>query len=96
MRKAGVSQVPVFSNNQVIGILDESDLLEPLVSGKLKPTEPIIHLVKGNLMFIDSSQDLATLNDTLIKGYVALIKDNNKLHVVTKIDLLQYLGDHNL
>ncbi len=93
MKEAGVSQVPVLSNGQVIGILDESDLLEPLVRGTLKPTEPVIHLVKGSVVFLNITDDLSTLNDHLLKGFVALIKEGQKHHIITKIDLLQYLGD---
>jgi cystathionine beta-synthase len=97
MKKASVSQLPVYSNGQVVGILDESDLLEPLVSGKLKPSEPIIHLVKGNLIYVEAHQDLASLNESLLKGYVALVKTKDgKLDIITKIDLLQYLGEKDL
>lgn len=96
MKQASVSQVPVFSNGHIVGILDESDLLEPLVSGKLKSNEPIIHLVKGNLMYAQMNQDLASLNETLLKGFVALVQDGSKLHIITKIDLLQYLGEQDL
>lgn len=96
MKKASISQLPVYSNGQVVGILDESDLLEPIVSGKLKPTEPIIHLVNGNLVYISSEDDLSSLNDTLLKGYVALVKDEKRLHIITKIDLLQFLGEQDL
>lgn len=96
MKAAGISQVPVYSNGQIVGILDESDLLEPLVSGKLKTTEPIIHLVKGSIVFVNHADDLSTLNDHFLKGYVALVKENQKIHIITKIDLLQYLGENNL
>lgn len=93
MKAAGVSQVPVNSGGEVIGILDESDLLEPLVRGSLLPTEPVIHLVRGSLVYLQLTEDLATLNDHLLKGFVALIRDGKKLHIITKIDLLQYLGE---
>jgi cystathionine beta-synthase len=93
MQQAGISQVPVFSNGSLVGILDESDLLEPLVRGSLKPTEPIIHLVKGTIEFISLTEDLAKLNDLLSKGFVALVKENEKLRIITKIDLLQYMGE---
>jgi cystathionine beta-synthase len=96
MKKAGISQVPVYSNGHIVGILDESDLLEPIVSGKLKPSEPIIHLVKGTIVFVDRSDDLSALNDHLLKGYVALVKEDKALHIITKIDLLQYLGEQEL
>jgi cystathionine beta-synthase len=96
MSKSGISQVPVYSGGQLIGILDESDLLEPLVSGKLKPNEPIIHLVKGTIIFVDKADDLSQLNEHLLNGLVALVREGKDLHIITKMDLLQYLGDQEL
>ncbi len=92
MKAAGISQVPVYSNGQIVGILDETDILEPLVKGSLKSTEPIIHLVKGTLVYVQLTDDLASLNEHLLKGYVALVQEGKRLHIVTKIDLLQFLG----
>jgi hypothetical protein len=59
----------------------------------LKPTEPIIHLVKGTIEYIQPNEDLAKLNELLTKGFVALVKDGTKLRIITKIDLLQYMGE---
>lgn len=93
MKEHGVSQVPVFSGSEIVGILDESDLLHPLVSGKLKAHEPVIHLMKGNLVWLDPNDNLETLNTHLTKGFVALVKTaGNKINLLTKIDLLEHMG----
>jgi predicted transcriptional regulator len=92
MKSAGISQLPVYSNGTVVGILDEGDLLEPLVRGTLKPAEPIIHLVKGSVVFVKLEDDLSSLNEQLMKGYIALVEEDKKLEIITKIDLLQFLG----
>lgn len=93
MKAAGISQLPVFSDGKVVGVLDESDLLEPLVRGTLKPQEPIIHLVRGNIVFVQEDEDLEHLNEHFLQGYVALVGLGSKIQIVTKIDLLQYLGE---
>ena len=95
MKDAGVSQVPVYSNGQIMGILDETDLLEPLVKGSLKASEPIIHLVKGSVVTVNLQDDLAQLNDHLLQGFVALVEYQGRLQMITKIDLLQFLGEMN-
>lgn len=92
MKSAGVSQLPVYSNGEIVGVIDEKDLLEPLVKGSLKAMEPVIHLVKGQVVFIDASEDLAALNELLLKDYIALVKDKTNTHILTKIDLLQFMG----
>ena len=93
MKEAGISQVPVYSNGKIVGILDESDILVPLVKGQLKPTEPIIHLIKGSIVYVNPNDDLSALNEHLLKGYVALVTYKDELQIISKIDLLQFLGD---
>ncbi len=92
MREHSISQVPVYSNGQVIGIIDESDLIEPIIKGSLKPTEPIIHLVKGTIIWVEMRDDLDRLNELFKEGYVALIKEANNVHIITRIDLLDFVG----
>lgn len=95
MKKAGISQVPVYSNEKIVGVLDEGDLLDPLVKGTLKANEPIIHLVKGSIVFVDLHDNLSQVNDLLLKGFAALVQDKEKVDIITKIDLLQFLGEMN-
>ncbi len=95
LKANSISQVPVFSDDKLVGVLDESDLILPLATGKLKPTEPIIHLIKGAIVWVEMTDDLESLSEHLQKGFVALVKDSNeKLHILTKIDLLEYMSEH--
>lgn len=95
LKEHNVSQVPVFSEKQVVGILDESDLILPLATGKLKSDEPIIHLIKGNIVWVDMMDSLESLSQHFQKGYIALVKDPNEdIHIITKIDLLDYISKH--
>lgn len=95
LKEKGISQVPVFSGDELVGILDESDLIMPLASGKLKPTEPIIHLVKGAIVWVHADDDLESLSNHFQKGFIALLKDDvGKLHIITKIDLLEFISSH--
>ena len=93
LKQNNISQVPVFSDNEIVGILDESDLIFPLATGKLKPTEPIIHLIKGNIIWVDLEDNLESLSDHFQKGFIALVKDaGQKTRLITKIDLLDYMS----
>ena len=95
LREHNISQVPVFSDDSLVGILDESDLIQPLASGKLKPEEPIIHLVKGTIVWVEGRDNLESLSEHLQKGYVALLKTpDDKIEIITKIDLLDFMSDH--
>ncbi len=95
LKENSISQVPVFSDQKLVGVLDESDLILPLATGKLKPTEPIIHLIKGSIVWVDMTDDLESLSNHLQKGFVALVKDSKEnLHILTKIDLLEYMSEN--
>ncbi len=95
LKDHGISQVPVFSGDKLVGVLDETDLILPLATGKLKPTEPIIHLIKGAIVWVNTHDDLQSLSELFQKGMIALVKDESeKLHVLTKIDLLEYISQH--
>ncbi len=95
LKDKGISQVPVFSDQKLVGLLDESDLILPLATGKLKPNEPIIHLIKGNIVWVEENDDLQSLSNHFQKGFVALLKDQKgKLHIITKIDLLEFMSQH--
>jgi cystathionine beta-synthase len=95
LKENNISQVPVFSDKQLVGILDETDLILPLATGKLKPNEPIIHLIKGNIIWVDLDDTLESLSQHFQQGFIALVKDGEgKTRLITKIDLLDYISHH--
>lgn len=95
LKDNGISQVPVFSDDKLVGVLDETDLILPLATGKLKPNEPIIHLIKGSIVWVETHDNLESLSEHFQKGFIALVKDSNeKLHILTKIDLLAYISEN--
>lgn len=88
-----VSQLPVMDGEKVVGLVDESDLLFPLAKGDIKPEDGIINFVKDRILFIDRDDNLQKLADLFQDGYVALSYDSSQnLHVITKIDLIDYLS----
>ena len=63
-------------------------MILPLATGTLKPDEPVIHLVKGSLIWVKRDENLQSLTEHFQKGYIALVNDKNgKLRILTKIDL---------
>ena len=94
LKERSISQVPVFSDSgELVGLIDEGDLLLPLANGTLNPQDSIISFIKGTILFVDWDEPLARLADMFSKGYVALVRDKSqRMHIVTKIDLIDYLG----
>ena len=93
MRRHGISQAPVSSDGEIVGVLDESDLLWPLVEGRLQPSEPVIHLMKGSVIWATPGDSIAALLSQLEEGFFALVREADEtLHILTKIDVLDYVG----
>jgi cystathionine beta-synthase len=93
MKEKGISQMPVFTEGQLSGVIDETDLILPLVSGLVKPSDRILSFIKGTVLMVDLDDKLQKLSELFSKGYVALVKDQNKkLRIITKIDFIAYLG----
>ncbi|MGE3973604.1 MAG: hypothetical protein AB7F59_03660, partial [Bdellovibrionales bacterium] len=77
-----------------IGVVDEGDLLLPLANGLVKPEDPILSFIKGTVLMVEWEEPLQKLAELFSKGYVALVRSPaGKLHLLTKIDLIEYLGN---
>lgn len=93
MKQNGISQLPVFTEGQLSGVIDEGDLILPLVSGLIKPSDRIFSFIKGTALLVEMTDILQKLSDLFGKGYVALVRDQGKhLRIITKIDFISYLG----
>jgi cystathionine beta-synthase len=94
MKEKSVSQLPVFTEGQLSGVIDEGDLILPLCNGLIKPSDRILSFIKGSVLMVEMDDKLQKLSDLFSKGYVALVRDRKKnLRIITKIDFISYLGN---
>jgi cystathionine beta-synthase len=92
MRVAEISQVPVLEEDQVIGILDESDVLLHVHKHPERFRDKVATAMTDRLKTMDPSASLAELLSVLDRGLVALIiKDGQFFGLITRVDLLNYL-----
>jgi cystathionine beta-synthase len=93
MQREGVSQLPVFKNDQIAGIISETALLAPLVSGALKASDSIESLIDPSFTVVSESDPVERLNDIFAAGKMALVGDLGRVkHILTKIDLIGFLS----
>jgi cystathionine beta-synthase len=93
MKERGLSQLPVFTEGQLSGVIDEGDLIAPLCSGTIKPNDRILSFIRSSVIMVNADETLNKLSDLFAKGYVALVKDSQqRLRIITKIDFISYLG----
>lgn len=92
MKMYDVSQVPVIENDQIIGLIDETDVLINVIGNPNGFTAQAGQVMNDKLATIDVSRPIIDLLPIFEKGRVASVVENNKfLGLITSIDLLNHL-----
>jgi cystathionine beta-synthase len=92
MKLYDISQIPVVDGENVVGLLDEWDLLMAVHDDPGKFNLPVSSAMTQKLETVSLKTPLATLIDTFNKGHVALVIDQGKFYgLITRIDVLNYL-----
>src|SRR5437016_943713 len=92
MRVADVSQVPVLSGDDVVGILDESDVLLHVYKQPDRFRDKVATAMTQRLETLDPGASLADLLAILNRDLVAIIiEDGRFFGLITRYDLLTYL-----
>ncbi len=92
MKLYDVSQLPVMQDDELVGIVDESDILMHVYGDESRFRDPVATAMVSKLDKIDVSAPLEALLPVFDRGHVAIIVDGDKfLGLITRIDLLNYL-----
>ncbi|PFH07704.1 cystathionine beta-synthase [Collimonas sp. PA-H2] len=94
MRSADVSQLPVLAQQgrQVVGIIDESDLLLKVAADPAHFSDPVSSTMTSAIEKLAPDAGLPALRSTLARGLVAIIADDQQFHgLITRFDLLNHL-----
>ena len=95
MRLANISQLPVVQDERVIGLIDESDLLQRVLGNtdmRAAFSDLVATAMTANLETLPPDASLSDVKATFDKGFVALIRDENQYWgLVTRTDLLNWL-----
>ena len=92
MRIADVSQVPVLENGELVGLLDESDLLVRVQDGGGSFREPVRAAMTDRLETLQPSESLDAVRKILDSGKVTIVMNGAEfVGLITRIDLLNYL-----
>jgi cystathionine beta-synthase len=93
MKENSISQLPVLENDQVIGILAESDILLALMGKESGFTACVDDAMTKNVVSIKWDSPENELLEILKQDYVAIVEDADGAFygIITKIDYLTYL-----
>ena len=91
MRSADISQIPVIEDKQLLGVLDEEDLLLSVTKDQSSFSSSVTEIMTNDLdiLQVDATND--ELLAVLSEGKVAIIYENNNfLGFITKVDLINH------
>ena len=92
MKLFDVSQIPVMQGEQVIGIVDESDLVVHLHADASRFQDPVSTAMVTSIDTIAHDAPIADLLPIFQRDHVAIVAERGHfVGVITRIDLLNYL-----
>lgn len=93
MKLYDVSQLPIMDGDEIVGIIDESDVMMYVYDDHSKFEDEVSKAMTSNLEFMPVTSPLAKLLPIFDQGRIAIVKDDNGkfLGLITRIDLLNYL-----
>jgi len=92
MKLYDVSQLPVMDGDQIVGIVDESDVLLHVYADETKFRDPVSTAMISKLQSLDVKSPIEALLPVFEEGHVAIVMDGDKfLGLITRIDLLNFL-----
>ena len=92
MKLYDVSQLPVLYRGDVVGIVDESDLLVAVYDNEAAFREPVRAAMTARLETVDSNATLEALLPIFAQGHVAIVKHEGAFAgLITRIDLINHL-----
>jgi cystathionine beta-synthase len=92
MKLNDISQLPVLEGSQIVGFLDESDVLLSITKKDENFKEPVSSAMSKAVDTIKPNAAIADLLPIFDKGHVAVVVENGQfLGLITRIDLLNHL-----
>jgi len=94
MRQTDVSQLPVLDDGRLIGLIDESDLLEAVEDRRqdARFRQPVATAMTAKLHTLQAGEQLDALLPIFERDEVAIVMEGKEfLGLITRIDLINYL-----
>lgn len=95
MNSKKISQLPVFSKNEISGMVNDKDLVRPVLEGEVQKSDSISLVCNSKFKLADKNDLLSNITGQLLNKEPILITDNGKVFsIITDIDILKYLSEH--
>ena len=93
MEEKSVSQIPVYGNGKIKGVVTEGSLLKPVFRGEYSLEDSISLAYNSRFKTIDKNEMLSKVTESLLAKEVVLITDHDKvISILTDIDVLNFVS----
>lgn len=93
MKEYDVSQLPVLENGKLVGMISEIDLLNYLLEGTHRASDPIQPIIDPAPPVVDPETPVDSLADVFLSANAAVVVDHGSVAgIVTKIDVIDHLA----
>jgi len=93
MQAHDISQMPVISDGELIGLVTETHLLNHLVSGGDAAEDAIAPIVQRQVSTVGLQTSLESVSALFAEGAAVIVLDRDRvIGILTKIDLIDYLA----
>ena len=94
MKQHGISQLPVVDDGEVIGLVNESDVLDHLL-GDGAHDDLVDDLVETSFAIVEPTDRIGLIGDFFKEDKVLIVLENAELAgIITKIDFIDYVTRH--
>ncbi len=92
-KKYGISQLPVYRGDDLVGVLSEHMLLRPVFEGELSPDEPVSVARQDNFVVVDANAMLSGVTDALLADQVVMVTVGGRVvDILTDADILNFVA----
>ena len=92
MKLYDVSQLPVIKDGNIVGFIDESDVLLAVGEDSSRFTQAVKTAMVVELASVDVNDPVESLMPIFQNDYIAIVKDADQfVGLITRVDLLNYL-----
>ncbi len=93
MTERGISQIPVTHAGSLIGMVKEEDLLKYLSTGEVTASSILVDVMERSVPTVEESTSISALQEILTNAPCAVVidQDRHPKHILTKIDLVNWM-----
>jgi predicted transcriptional regulator len=82
-----------MKDGKLVGLVAESDVLKALVDGRMQQDNSIAAIIEYGFATVSLDDSVSRLSDYMSDGKIPVLVDHGEVRaVITKIDLITYLG----